>query len=193
MKHKIILAAILILLGNQIFSQDSIKGRIMNYEGNNPMPPGINVAPIMEPFPAAYIVDRNDNKWGWPSWRNGVISDRDGGFEIKVEGDKKNIEISFIGFYYIEIINIPKSDKIIDLKEIKLVRDHFTDNLVIGGPSLPFSESQAEEDKKLRIDVLEKYRINILGKIVKPHFEVNLKPCYDKKFIVFDFDKNENE
>lgn len=190
MIHKIIFATILILSGNQVFSQDTIKGRVIGYDGK-PIQ-GINVAPVMGPIPGAYIIDRNDNRWGWPSWGNGVISDRNGEFEIKVEGDKKNIEISCISFYYLEIINIPKSDKTIDLKEIKLVRNHLTDNLVIGGPSLPFSETQLKENEVLRIDVLEKYRINILGKCLKPYF-ADWKNHGDKKFMVFDFDKNENE
>lgn len=171
---KIIFATILILSGTQTFSQDSIKGRITGYEGNyiRPVFPGATI--IIEPMPGVTIIDGNNRQ-------NGTISDRYGNFKIEVKGDKRELEIQFVGFYGIRFINIPKVDKTIDLKEIKLVTNHLMDNQGVGGPSEPISQEQYEQDKKLRNDVREKYRINILGKNVKPYFE--------RQFLVFDFDK----
>lgn len=165
---RIILATILILSGTQTFSQDSIKGRIIDYETN-------------ETLPGVTIIDGNNRL-------NGIISDRGGNFELKVEGNKRNLVLYFVGCYAIKFVNIPKRDNNIDFKEIKLVRNHLVDHIVIGGPSLPFSNEQLKKDKKLRIDVLEKYRINILGKNVKPYFE-DFNP--GDKYIVFDFGNNE--
>jgi hypothetical protein len=87
MIHKIIFAAILILSGNQIFSQDSIKGRIIDYETNQTI--------------SAVTVEDGNNRY------NGMFSDRDGNFKIKVEGNKRNLEIYFAGYYPIKFINIP--------------------------------------------------------------------------------------
>jgi hypothetical protein len=171
--HKIILAAILILSASQTFSQDSIKGRTFDYETSLTLP-GVT------------IINGNNRL-------NGTISDRDGNFKLKVEGSKRKLEIYFVGCYAIRLINIPEGDKTIDLKEIKILRNHLTDHIVVGGPSLPFSEEQLERDKKLRMDVLENYRINILGKNVKPYFEGDNNLNGGDKFLIFDFDKNENE
>ncbi len=169
MTHKIILAAFLILSANQTFSQDSIKGRFIDYETNRTLP-------------GVMIRDGNN-------FSNGRISDRDGNFKLKVEGSKRKLEIYFVGCYAIRLINLPKGDNNIDLKEIKMVRNHLTEHIVVGGPSLPFSEYQLEQDKKLRVDVLEKYRINILGKNVKPYFEGDYDPNGGDKYLIFDFDK----
>lgn len=89
MKYKIIIIAILILLGNQkIFSQSyNFKGSIIDYESNSPIP-------------GATIIDGNNSK-------NGTISDKDGNFEIKVEGDIRKLELYFVGCYPIKFINIP--------------------------------------------------------------------------------------
>jgi hypothetical protein len=67
------------------------------------------------------------------------------------------------------------------------VPDHLWDNIVVGGPpsNLYNFEKQKEQDKILRMNVLKKYRIKILGKKLKPYFE--------GKYLVFDFNKNENK
>ncbi len=84
------------------------------------------------------------------------------------------------------MINIPEKDKTIDFKEIKLVSDHRWDNMTVGGPPLnKFQvEFQKERDKKLRMNVIKKYRIKILGKKLKPYFE--------GQYLVFDFNENGN-
>jgi len=168
MTHKIILATILILLGNQTYSQDSnIKGRTIDYETNYTII-------------GATIIDANNSQ-------NGTISDRDGNFKIEVEGNKRNLELYFFGYYPIKFINIPKGDKNTDFKEIKLVPNHLLDNTVVGGPpsNLYDFEKQKEQDKRLRKNVLKKYRIKILGEKLNPYFE--------GKYLVFDFNKNGNK
>jgi hypothetical protein len=164
MTHKIILAAILILSANQTFSQDSIKGRTFDYEKNFPLP-GVTII-------------------------GGTISEWDGNFKLKVEGNKRNLELYFVGYYPIKFFNIPKGDKTIDLKEIKMLRNHLTDHRVTGMPSRPYSEEQWEQDKKLRTDVFKNYRIKIMGKKLKPYFA---GPNHENQYLVFDFNTNENE
>ena len=55
------------------------------------------------------------------------------------------------------------------------------DDVVLCGP-YKISDVSREEDKRLRKEVLKKYRIKVNGKKLKPHFE--------EKILVFDFDRN---
>ena len=164
MKNKIFLAIILILLGNQIYSQKSIiRGAIRDYETNRKII-------------GATVVDANNSQ-------NGIISDRDGNFKIEVEGDNINLEFYFVGYYPIKFINIPSKYKIIDFKDVKFVSDHLQDNVVVGGPpsNLYNLEKQNDQDKALRMNVLKKYRLKIVGKKLYPDFE--------GKYLIFDFNK----
>ena len=160
MKYKIILVAILILLGNQkIFSQNSIvKGKIVDYETNKPM--------------AGVVVVEN-----LPN--NGTISGKDGNFEMHLKSNTKQLEINFIGYYPIKIINIPLEKERIDLEEIKLVQNYLMSKIIVGGPVTKIDEADKQRDEKLKINVLEKYRLEVLGKKLKPYFE--------GKYLVFDF------
>lgn len=163
MKYKIIIVAILILLGNQkIFSQNSfVKGKIIDYETNRPMPGVI----VVENFPS-----------------NGTISGMDGNFEMHIKSNTKQLEFNFIGYYPIKFINIPVEKKHIDLGEIKLVQNYLMSNIIVGGPPTIINEYDKQKDEKLRNNALRKYRIKVLGKKLKPYFEGNK--------LVFDFNKN---
>lgn len=163
MIHKVILVTILILLVNKTFSQESnIIGTIVDYE-------------TKRTITGATIVNSSNSQIG-------TISDVDGNFEIKIQDDTRNLELYFVGYYPIMILNIPDGDDHIDFGEVKLAENHLMDNQVVGGPSPAISEEQKEQDKELRKNVLRKYRIKILGKKVKPYFE--------GKYLVFDFNKN---
>jgi len=165
MTHKIILATILILLGNQTYSQDSnIKGRIIDYETNYAIA-AVTLLPDSIP--------------------SGGLSDKNGNFEIK--GNTRQLEISCFPYYPIKFINIPIENKQIDLGDIKMVPNHTWDNKVLGGPptDLYDFDKQKEQDKILRKNVLKKYRIKVIGKKLKPYFE--------GKYLVFDFNKNGNK
>ena len=166
MKYKIIIVAILILLGNQkIFSQNSfVKGKIIDYETNRPMP--------------AVIVVENHPP-------NGAISDVDGNFEMHIKSNTKQIEFNFIGYYPIKFINIPVEKKHIDLGEIKLVQNYLMSNIIVGGPPTKIDEVDKQHDEKLKNNVLEKYRLKVLGKKLKPYFE--------RQYLIFDFNKNGNK
>lgn len=76
MKYKIIIASIILLLGNQkTFSQSSyIKGRIVDYETNYAL---MAVSVIPDSIP------------------NGALSDMNGEFEIK--GNARCLELLFVG------------------------------------------------------------------------------------------------
>jgi hypothetical protein len=170
MNHKIIFAAILILSANKTFGQDSIKGRIIDYE-------------TIQALSVVTIVDGNNSL-------NGTIPDEEGNFKLKVEGNKRNLELYLVSYYPIKFFNIPKGDKTIDFKEIKMLRNHLGDHRVTGMPYRPYSERQWEQDKKLRTDVLKNYRIKIMGKKLKPYFT---GPFPEHQYLVFDFNTNENE
>lgn len=159
MKPKIILTTILILFVYQTYSQETIiKGKVVDYETGDPI------------F-AATILSRISDINGGSTNESGAISDKDGKFEFK--GNPELIEINFIGYHRLIVINIPKPKKEIDLGEIKLLRDHVTDHAVIGGPpsELYDYEKQKKQDEELKKEVDNSYRIEIFGKKLKPYFE----------------------
>ncbi len=160
MKCQITFAIIVALLTFQkSFSQDCyMKGKIIDYETNNAI------------IGAAIIPD---------SYQNGAPSVKNGNFEIK--DNTNNLEILFVGYYPLKFINIPTKQKVIDFGEIRLVQDYREFNSGAGIPAIPLSEDLIEQDKKLRKDVLKKYRIKILGKKLKPYFE--------GKYLIFNLNK----
>jgi len=164
MKLKITFAIIIALLTFQkSFSHDALfKGKIVNYETNAPMP-GVT------------ILEKNHPP-------NGTISDKDGNFEIKIESDTTHLEFYFVTCYPIKFMNIPIEKKHIDLGEIKMAQNYLLSNMIICGPSTPINESDKQKDIKLKKDILEKYRIKVFGKKLKPYFEA--------RNLIFDFNKN---
>ena len=160
MKYKIIIVAILILMGNQkTFSQNVyIRGKIIDYETNYAIH-AVTIVPDSLP--------------------NGALSDMNGNFDIK--GNTRKLELSFVGYYPIRFINIPVEKKHIDFGNIKMVANHLGEDVATGKP-YTISEQSKEEDKRLRKNVLKKYRIKVCGKKLKPYFEGNK--------LIFDFNKN---
>lgn len=169
MKYKILIVAILILLGNQkTFSQNSsTKGKCIEYKTGNVIP-GVTMS-----FHTPSGIEYGNGEW----W-----SDINGIFELKMGDDSGDLIIRFLGCYTIKILNIPQGLKHIDFGEIKMVENYGRAQFYMDGTPAELSEDQIEQDKKMRKDVLRKYRIKILGKKLKPYFEEN--------YLVFDFDKN---
>jgi hypothetical protein len=165
MKYQITIAiAIALLIVQNGFSQDYyLKGKVVDYETNSKIP-GVTILP--------------------DSMKNGALTDKHGHFKIR--GNTNNLEISFIGYHSLKFVNIPKLQKDIDFGEIKLVEDHSMDNWVICGPPVHSDDEKLiEQDKALKKEVLENYRLNVLGQKLKPYFE--------GKYLIFDFDKNVEE
>lgn len=167
MKYKIIIVAILILLGNQkTFSQNSsIKGKCIEYKTSDLMP-GVSIN-FHTHSGKEYLASTNN----------------DGIFELKIGDDLGNLIVSFIGCYGIKLLNIPQGLKHIDLGEIKIVELDGRFQFDMKGCAVVLSEEQIERDKKWRKDILEKYRIKVLEKELKPYFE--------GRYLVFDFNINE--
>ncbi|TKG96556.1 hypothetical protein EYV94_04720 [Puteibacter caeruleilacunae] len=158
---KYLLFVLLIFLCNQTFSQSSnFTGKVIDYESKNAIA-------------GATIVDADNSL-------NGTISDFDGYFEIEIKRGKRNIEIGFVGYYQIKLLNIPEEDRGVDLGAIRLAANHLLDNMVVGGTWQDITDEQKEQDKQLRKDYLKNYRFKILGK--------ELKPSFKRKCMVFDFD-----
>ena len=160
MKYKIIIVAIIILLGNQkTFSQSaSIKGRVIDYETNYAIH-AVTIIPDSIP--------------------NGALTDMNGDFEIR--DNTRQLELLFVGYYPIRFINIPIENKHIDFGNIKMVANHLGEDVATGEPYIISGHSK-EEDNRLRKNVLKKYRIEVLGKKMKPYFEGNK--------LIFDFSRN---
>lgn len=79
-KHRIILAVILILSGSQTYSQEGrLKGILVDYETNRTIA-------------GATIIDVNNP-------RNGTISDGNGNDQLEAGGNKINLELYFVGYY----------------------------------------------------------------------------------------------
>ena len=168
LKPKIIIVIILIFLSTLTFSQGIlIKGKLVDYETNKS---------ILYPK----ISDLSDY--------HNVTSDEDGNFEIDVKGTEGNLLFEYLGYYPIKFINIPIGDKQIDFGEFKMVRNYFLDNIVVGGgKSIEITKEQKKKVKRLKKDVIRRYRIKLFGKEYKPYFDGQ----YNEK-LVFDFSKNEN-
>lgn len=159
MNFRIILVGLGILLGIQtLFGQPTfITGRILDYETNEP----IEAITILEKYPL-----------------NGVITDSTGSFEFNIKGETKKIEINYIGYYDINLINIPIERDTIDLGELKMVRNY---SLYIHVEMAPDIKPDNRRDETLRKDVCNKYRLEISNK--------NLIPVFDDRKIIFDFNK----
>lgn len=168
MKYKIIIVAILILLGNQkIFSQNSfIKGKYIGFETSYVMP-GVSMS---------FHTHSGEKHAG--------LSDANRIFELEMQDDSEYLIIRFVGSYAIKILNIPEGHKQVDFGEIKIV-DNYEQSyqLRMDGTTVELSEEETDFIEKKKRDVLEKYRIKVLGKELKPYF--------DGKYLVFDFNRKE--
>ena len=171
MKSKIILAAILILLGYQAFSQQiTIKGRLIDYETGDP---------ILQAAVSSVISD-ND---GRAKYESGTVSDAEGKFEFT--GKPEWIEVTYIGYFRVKIINIPKEMNEIDFGDIFLavVKYHPSVAELISGE---VDQEQLNEFNRIYIEsVLEDFCLDVYGKECKPYFE--------NQSLVYDLSKNENE
>ena len=99
----------------------------------------------------------------------GIIVDQNGAFETDLDLEYHWFLLFMVGYYMVKFINIPTDEKLIDFGEIKMVRNHLGDHMVVGGP--PSDEydpvKQKEQDEKVRKEVLRKYRIKVNGKKTK--------------------------
>ena len=162
-KTLLIVSALMLIVNLKSSGQNiSIKGRVIDYELGHPIV-GVYVTDNTIPLPG----------------KNGIISDINGDFKIAF--NTRSFVIFFIGYYSIKFTNIPIENKHIDFGDIKLVANHLMDDVVLCEP-YKISDVSREEDKRLRKEVLKKYRIKVNGKKLKPHFE--------EKILVFDFDRN---
>jgi hypothetical protein len=113
--------------------------------------------------------------------RFSTTANMDGSFELEIGDEAGDIDIIFFNCYTIKIRNLPSGYKQIDLGEIKLV-DSFYRHLFNMDGSLAYVHKETiDEHNRLRKDTLEKYRIILLNKELKPHFSGDN--------LVFDFDK----
>jgi hypothetical protein len=108
------------------------------------------------------------------SKKNIALTDENGLFEIK--GNIKSLEFRFIGCYPVKIMNIPNDQGSIDFGEIKMLSNY----LIVVGASAPPDEKSVKLDKALKESML-KYNLKVLGH--------TLKPSFDGKFFVYDFQK----
>jgi hypothetical protein len=113
------------------------------------------------------------------TYKNGALTDKNGQFEIK--DNTKGLEIYFVGCYPVKLRNIPAGQTSIDLGEIKMLTNHLEEGMMIGGPSVPPNEETIAKDKALKEAMLTKYYLKVLGH--------TLKPSFDGKFFVYDFQK----
>ena len=163
MKYIIALITVLILSGSQrALSQcPFITGKCIGFETNDELP-GV----CME-FRAHSGKMYSD------------CSDENGFFELTIGEESGDLIIRFLGCYAIKILNIPQGLTQIDFGEIPMVENYGRPQFYMDGSAAKLSEEQIAKDKKMRKDVLENYRIKVLGEKLKPYFE--------GKYIVFDF------
>jgi hypothetical protein len=121
-------------------------------------------------FAAAVIADAS---------KYGALTDKNGQFEFKA--NTKGLEIYFFGCYPVKMKNIPTGQTSVDFGEIKMLPNHIMDRGVIGGPSIPPDKKTIDKDQALKESMLREYYLIVLGD--------TLKPSFDGKFFVYDFQK----
>lgn len=165
MKYKIAIITALILLGNQnIFSQNSyIKGKCIADNSN------IELSNVNVSFNTL------------SGKRFGTTAEIDGSFELKIGDEAGEIIIIFFNCYIIKIRNIPSGFKQIDLGEIKGVVSVYPYLFNMDGSIACLDKETIDEHNFIRKETLEKYRIRVLNKVLKPHFSGDN--------LVFDFNK----
>jgi len=113
--------------------------------------------------------------------RFGTTAEIDGSFELKIGDEAGDIIIIFLNCYIIKIRNIPSGFKQIDLGEIKGVVSVYPYLFNMDGSIAYLDKETIDEHNYIRKETLEKYRIRVLNKELKPHFSGDN--------LVFDFEK----
>lgn len=155
MKNLLFVIALIVLVGNQeVYSQSTlVKGKIVDYQTGEKMLPVVKI------------------QYTYDGGRQGAGVDKDGNFELKLESNTGSFTIEYPGNYYgININNISIDSEQFDFGEIKMVRNHLLENVIIGGPSPEVTKDQIKKDKKLKEKVLRNYRIIVNDKKLKPYF-----------------------
>ncbi len=166
MKYTIVIISMLMLLTSlKSFSQNSsIKGKCIYYNGS---------------YLTSFLVGMNF--YTHSGKRFGKALDTDGSFEFKIGDEAGDIIVNCPNCYTIKILNLPSGFRQIDLGEIKMV-DSFHKHLFRMDGSLAYMDKETiDEHNCLRKDVLEKYRIRVLKRELKPHFS--------GENLIFDFNK----
>jgi hypothetical protein len=89
--------------------------------------------------------------------------------------------------YSVKIYNIPRDVGQVDLGKIKMVPKHLLDGHILGDSLVNHkinNKNNIELDNKVREEVLQKYRLYVNGKELKPRFEGSERI---HQRIVFDF------
>ena len=107
--------------------------------------------------------------------KNIALTDENGLFEIK--GNIKSLVFRFLGCYPVKIMNIPNDQGRIDFGEIKMLNNYLIDV----GSVAPPDEKSIKIDQALKESLLKKCHLKVLGH--------TLKPSFDGKFFVYDFQK----
>ena len=165
MKYTIVFYSIFMLLVNlKTFSQNSsVKGRCINHNSN------------VELFYATVSFYAHSGK------QFSTAADIDGSFELKIGDESGDVVVILFNCYTIKILNLPSGFKQIDLGEIKMV-DSFYRHLFNMDGTLAYGDKKTiDEHNIIRSEVLEKYRIKVLNKELKPYFSGDN--------LIFDFNK----
>ena len=124
-----------------------IKGNVIDYE---------------ESFPLAglIILEKNTN--------NGTAADADGNFQLEINAKNDGLRFMYVGRYELHIINIPETINELKLCNLKLVRDYSKYLHVEGAKDI---KPDIDRHKKMEIEILENYRLNIDEKVYLPVIE----------------------
>lgn len=165
MKCKIVIITIFMLLASlKSFSQNSsIRGKCIADNSNNEL---------------FYV---NVSFYSHSGKQYSTTADIDGSFELKIGDEAGDIVIIFFNCYTIKIRNIPSGFKHIDLGEIKMVVSVYPYLFNMDGSIAYMDKDLIDEHNCIRKETLEKYRIRVLNKELKPYFSGDN--------LVFDFNK----
>ncbi|TKG88762.1 hypothetical protein EYV94_26750 [Puteibacter caeruleilacunae] len=164
MKYLIVIISILTLCVNPSIGQNIlIKGKFIDYKTNEILP-GVSLSSYTQ-----------EGK------KQDAFSGYEGTSELKINADAEYLIIRYMSSYVIKIINIPSGIKQIDFGEIKIVKDFDTKLLRMDGCHIEASPKHIDNHNRYKKEIIEKYRLNVIQKELKPYFK--------GKDLIFDFNK----
>jgi len=145
MKGIVIILILLFLMAVSAKCQELMfKGELIDFESH-------------EPIQSVTIIESHT--------MNGAISDSLGKFQLPLTEDSATLEFHYVGYYQLELVNLPKNKESGILK-IKMVRDY---SKYI---NVDFGSKDVKPDKKrykqVEMEVLKNYRLSFNGYLIDP-------------------------
>jgi len=110
-----------------------------------------------EPMPGVTIIESHT--------MNGITSDSLGKFQLHLTENNAKIEFHFVGYYQLELVNVP-TIKALETLKIKMVRDY--SKLINVDFGFADIKPDLKKHKQIEMEVLNEYRLSYNGYFLDP-------------------------